>query len=119
MFDFDVFIRWDDTDASVVCRQLGHAGGTAHKYAFYGEGEGQIWLDNVECDGSESVLTNCPANSIGDENCGHGEDAGVSCGKLRKVLCMRTLHIATISLEHITYFVGILSSFKILYFSYQ
>ena len=83
--------RWDDTDASVVCRQLGYSSGTAHKYAFYGEGEGQIWLDNVQCDGSESVLSDCPANNVGDENCGHGEDAGVSCCKPAHMTCIENM----------------------------
>ena len=72
--------RWDDNDAQVVCRQLGYTGGIAHKYAHFGEGSGQIWLDNVECGGYESLLTSCSANSFGDENCSHGEDAGVTCG---------------------------------------
>ena len=73
---------WEDVDASVVCRQLGLSGGTAHKYAHFGEGSGQIWLDNVECSGVELTLSSCTANPFGDENCGHGEDAGVTCGKL-------------------------------------
>ena len=73
-------LRWEDSDAQVVCRQLGYTGGIAHKYAHFGEGSGQIWLDNVECGGYESLLTSCTANSFGDENCSHGEDAGVTCG---------------------------------------
>ena len=40
---------------------------------------GLIWLDDVQCDGSESDLSDCPRNSFGLHNCHHGEDAGVSC----------------------------------------
>ena len=40
---------------------------------------GQIWLDDVRCAGTETRLIDCPANTIGDSNCGHHEDAGVSC----------------------------------------
>jgi len=43
------------------------------------DGTGQIWLDNVNCGGTESRLIDCPANALGAHNCGHAEDAGVSC----------------------------------------
>ena len=49
-------------------------------------GTGQIWLDDVRCAGEEARLLNCPANPLGDHNCGHIEDAGVRCrpGKHRE-----------------------------------
>lgn len=43
------------------------------------EGTGQIWLDNIECTGTESRLIDCPATSLGMHNCAHHEDAGVLC----------------------------------------
>ena len=63
-----------------MCHQLGFRGGTAYKRAHYGEGIGDIWLDNVRCTGSETRLESCPKNNWGEENCSHAEDAGVSCG---------------------------------------
>ena len=45
----------------------------------FSNGVGQIWLDNVACDGYETRLIDCPANPLGSHNCGHSEDAGVSC----------------------------------------
>jgi hypothetical protein len=42
-------------------------------------GAGQIWLDNVQCRGTETRLIDCPANPLGNHNCGHIEDAGVRC----------------------------------------
>ena len=43
------------------------------------DGTGQIWLDNVQCSGTETRLIDCPANPLGNHNCVHGEDAGVRC----------------------------------------
>ncbi|XP_024655618.2 uncharacterized protein LOC101474086 [Maylandia zebra] len=72
--------RWDLSDAKVVCRQLGcGAALEAISSAHFGQGSGQIWLDDVACSGSESSLTECGHNGFGKHNCNHGEDAGVVC----------------------------------------
>ena len=55
------------------------AGAIAYQNARFGEGSGPIFLDDVHCGGLESRLIECPANRIGDHNCGHFEDAGVQC----------------------------------------
>ena len=44
-------------------------------------GVGQIWLDQVNCRGTETRLADCPANPNGTHDCTHPEDAGVRCGK--------------------------------------
>jgi hypothetical protein len=54
-------------------------GSTALSRAAFGQGTGQIWLDNVACTGSETRLIDCPANALGSHNCQHSEDAGVRC----------------------------------------
>ncbi|XP_063295423.1 scavenger receptor cysteine-rich type 1 protein M130-like [Pelobates fuscus] len=46
-------------------------------------GRTRIWLDNVECTGSESALWDCQHNSWGKHNCGHDEDVGVICADHR------------------------------------
>ena len=94
---------WGTADASVVCRQLGYStigkrwpiaiavelliiltGVEALGAASFGEGSGRIWLDNIQCTGSERVVMNCIANSTGVNSCTHAQDAGVRCqpGKL-------------------------------------
>lgn len=70
---------WDTVDATVVCGSLGYASGLAVRSIDYGEGEGVIWLDNVECIGTESRLEDCPAAKWGVSDCSHGEDAGAVC----------------------------------------
>ena len=71
---------WDLKDANVVCRQLGFVGAAAaNMSAAFGQGKGQIWMDNVQCTGDESSSTECHHNGWGNENCNHYEDAGVIC----------------------------------------
>ena len=42
-------------------------------------GTGLIWLDNVNCHGTESRLIYCIARPIGRHDCEHRQDAGVRC----------------------------------------
>ena len=38
-----------------------------------------IWLDDVECAGTETTLASCTHRGFGNNNCNHREDAGVRC----------------------------------------
>ena len=68
---------FDDSDAAVVCAELGHSGGQA--VDSFGGGSGPIWMDDVECSGSESSLFECMSRGWGVHNCDHSEDVGVCC----------------------------------------
>ena len=72
---------WDDTDAGVVCRQLGFgSSGTAIGSAGFGRGSGMILLDNILCTGNESTLASCGHLGVNfTRSCSHTEVAGVSC----------------------------------------
>lgn len=72
--------EWDDTDAEVVCRQLG-IGGVAKGWtgAHFGSGTGPIYLTAVECTGNELALEQCPHSIWGPHHCEHSQQAGVSC----------------------------------------
>ncbi|XP_036892195.1 neurotrypsin [Sturnira hondurensis] len=75
--------QWDDADAEVVCRQLGFSGvARAWTQAHFGAGAGPVLLDEVRCTGNELSVDQCPKSPWGEHDCGHGEDAGVSCTPL-------------------------------------
>ncbi|XP_078612620.1 scavenger receptor cysteine-rich domain-containing protein DMBT1-like isoform X2 [Branchiostoma floridae x Branchiostoma japonicum] len=67
-------------EARVVCRELGFTDYNSYQQnAYYGQGSGPIWMDDLSCSGSESSLQYCPHLGWGSHNCGHSEDIGVSC----------------------------------------
>ena len=72
--------HWDTADAQVVCRQLGYStyNVAAFHNAYFGQGNGSIYINNVTCHSTEYSLFSC--NYTSSHNCSHYEDAGVRCG---------------------------------------
>ena len=68
---------WDLDDAHVVCHTFGYSHASAfYQSANFGEGTGEIILDNVNCEGSESNIAFCQHRGYLYHDCGHAEDAG-------------------------------------------
>ena len=74
---------WDIKDADVICRMLNYSRAlNALPRATTGEGNGPIWLTDVECAGNETSITDCENPGWKQWNfktCFHDEDAGVVC----------------------------------------
>ena len=72
--------NWDIDNARVVCRQLGYEYGVrAYKGGQSYLGNRKIWLDEVNCTGSEPNLTSCSHSGWGNRKCKDFKDVGVEC----------------------------------------
>ncbi|XP_028416711.1 deleted in malignant brain tumors 1 protein-like, partial [Dendronephthya gigantea] len=73
---------WDFRDARVVCRQLGYSDAIRSlQWWEFPSGSGQIWLDDLRCEGEEKNILRCSHRGWGIHDCDHSEDAGVECSK--------------------------------------
>ncbi|XP_053375581.1 neurotrypsin-like [Mercenaria mercenaria] len=71
--------RFNNNAAKVVCRMLGYPTSNARYNTSVSRGTGPIFLDEVNCTGSETSLLLCKHNRWGDDDCHHDEDVGVVC----------------------------------------
>ncbi|XP_063951094.1 soluble scavenger receptor cysteine-rich domain-containing protein SSC5D-like isoform X2 [Lytechinus pictus] len=72
--------EFDIDDGEVACRQLGYPGvHSVYGEASFGRGYGSIWLDDMQCSGTELTLTDCLRGISDHHDCLHTEDVGVRC----------------------------------------
>lgn len=78
--------NWDTLRGGVVCRQLDCGLVlSAPGNAAFGFETGQFWLDDINCNGTESKLSDCKAKPWGKHDCQIGEEASAVCsGDLAK-----------------------------------
>ena len=55
------------------------AGASTPTQAHFGPGTGPIWLDDLNCRGTETRLVDCGHRPFGSHNCNHNEDVGTRC----------------------------------------
>nr|XP_055046309.1 scavenger receptor cysteine-rich type 1 protein M130-like [Misgurnus anguillicaudatus] len=74
---------WDIRDAQVVCRQLGcGAALSVDGNEAFGAGEGVVWMNRVECRGTEIHLWDCPHVLKNHTDCSHKEQVRLICADL-------------------------------------
>ncbi|XP_039978044.1 T-cell differentiation antigen CD6-like isoform X2 [Xiphias gladius] len=78
--------QWDLRDADVACAQLGcgYALSVMGQGGSFPPGRGPIYLDELNCTGTEENLWACPATQE-EPDCGHKEDAGVICSEMKAI----------------------------------
>ena len=82
---------WDEKDAGVVCRQLGYSGAEEALSRLSASAPLNMWLDNVNCSGSEARLEDCESAGWGTyvpNLCNRQEFAGVECKERKKSLLL-------------------------------
>jgi len=90
-----------DAAARVVCYSIGFGYvGREMNISRYGVGTGQIWLDDIHCNGVERHIGQCSHRGWGVHNCGHSEDVAVSCfGDPSAAITATTSWITTIDVD--------------------
>ena len=80
--------------------------GAAHfSSAYFGQGSGPIFMDNVECGNDDTVLLACSYDPNTSED-SHGEDAGIRC----KGECFIAIHTCTGCISNVSFVIHFVGS---------
>ena len=71
--------NWEESDATVVCKQLGYERGSQSNETEFEFGEGPVWLDDLTCSASDTSIDQCSHNGWGVHNCTRNDSVGVCC----------------------------------------
>ncbi|MDE0332202.1 MAG: fibronectin type III domain-containing protein, partial [Nitrospinae bacterium] len=66
-------------EAAVACKQMGFTGAQELVRGWWWTSSKPIWLDDVDCDGTETSLSQCSNRGWGVHNCDHSEDVRMRC----------------------------------------
>ncbi|XP_069476642.1 uncharacterized protein [Ambystoma mexicanum] len=80
--------RWEQTDAEVVCRQLGYSGPATATRRISLKSSERVSVSYVKCSGEEATLENCNLKHSG--HCGTEERAGVICQVLESCAALKS-----------------------------
>ena len=91
--------NWNYHTAFVACRTAGFnsAVRAVTNTSYYGMGNGTVWLDNIQCTGSEATLFVCGHSNWGavDSSCSdHSRDVAVVCSDGKKSTIFLEFHLS-------------------------
>ena len=74
-----LLIHWMIIKINMITIIFQFAGASTPTSAHFGQGTGQIWLDDLRCTGTEARLVDCGHRSFGVHNCSHNKDVSTRC----------------------------------------
>ena len=80
-------LEWTMPDARVLCKQMGYIDGAVNSDIQYPPGNGPVWVDHFQCEGTEASVFTCthtgwdhPWEAMAHFGCSrHFRDATVEC----------------------------------------
>ena len=70
--------KWNKQNADVLCRELGYTNASS-SYSSSANMVGEVWMNNVQCQGTERSLLFCAHDGWKSHSCTNGRVAGVFC----------------------------------------
>ncbi len=74
---------WGAMTAEVVCTELGFnrpvRTTSGSQYTYTGSEGVPVWLEEVQCEGNEEHVKDCPHGPLGTHLCTHEHDVGITC----------------------------------------